>query len=77
MISHLQRHPGRGSYIDGKSIQNQRVERLWRDMFYGVTGFYHENRIWALQYTFLLCINHALKSFADGWNSYPLSSARN
>ena len=93
MISHPQRGPGRGSYIGGKSVHNQRVERLWRDVFYGVTGLYYElfhyleeigelcvnneNHIWALQYTFVPRINHALKSFADGWNSYPLSSERN
>ena len=38
MISHLQRGPGRGSYIGGKSVPNQRVERLWRDVFYSTTG---------------------------------------
>ena len=93
MISHLQQGPGRGSYIGGKIVHNQRVERLWRDVFYGVTGLYYElfhyleeigelcvnneNHIWALQYTFVPRINHALKSFADGWNSRPLSSERN
>ena len=62
-------------------------------MFYGVTGLYYElfhyledidelcvtkeNHIWALQYTFVSRINHALKSFADGWKSHPLSSERN
>ena len=78
MISHLQQGPGRGSYIGGKIVHNQRVERLWRDVFYGVTGLYYElfhyleeigelcvnneNHIWALQYTFVPRINHALKS---------------
>ena len=68
MISHLQRSPGRGSYIGGKSVHNQRVERLRCDVFYGVTGRYYElfhyleeigklyvnnkNHIWALQCTF-------------------------
>ena len=93
MISHPQRGPGRGSYIGCKSVHNQRVERLWRDVFYGVTGLYYElfhcleeigelcvnneSHIWALQYTFAPRINHALKSFADGWNSHPLASERN
>ena len=93
MISHPQRGPGRGSYIGGKSVHNQRLERLWRDVFYGVTRLYYEifhyleeigelcvnneNHIWALQYTFVPLINHALKSFVDDWNSHPLSSERN
>ena len=93
MISHPQRGPGRGSYIGCKSVHNQRVERLWRDVFYGVTGLNYElfhyleeigelcvnneNHIWALQYTFAQRINHALISFADGWNSHPLASERN
>ena len=93
MISHLQQGPGRGSYIGGKIVHNQRVERLWRDVFYGVIGLYYElfyyleeigelcvnneNHIWALHYTFVPRINHALKSFADGWNSHPLSSEGN
>ena len=35
MISHPQRGPGRGSCITGRSVHNQRIERLWRDVFSG------------------------------------------
>ena len=34
--------PGRGSMITGPSTHNQRIERLWRDVFDGVIGFYYE-----------------------------------
>ena len=38
MLSHPARGPGRGSMITGSSVHNQRIERLWRDVFTGVVG---------------------------------------
>ena len=37
-----ERGTGRGSMITGKSTHNQRIERLWRDVFTGVLSYYHE-----------------------------------
>ena len=36
------RGPNRRSYIGGKSDHNQRVERLWRDLFHGCSGFMYD-----------------------------------
>ena len=34
MLNHPERGEGCGSHITGKSVHNQRIERLWRDVSY-------------------------------------------
>ena len=34
LLQHPLQGPGRGSFITGRSVHNQRIERLWRDVFF-------------------------------------------
>ena len=93
MIMNLVRGLGRGSHIAGESVNNQRIERLWRDVHKDVTEcmykeFYSMNdeglldmdndlHKCALQFVYLPVINERLTAFQNAWNQHKIRTERN
>ena len=89
----VEQHSTTDAVITGSSIHNERIERLWRDVFRCVGIVYHdyfrkleedgflnplnETDLYCLHYIFIPRINSTLDSFIESWNNHSLSSENN
>lgn len=81
----------RGTFLQGPSTRNQRIERLWVDLQMSATNRYRELfyqleddghldssnavDIYCLHFVFLPMLNGALRTFTDTWNTHGIRTA--
>uniref|UniRef100_A0A1X7VI81 Integrase core domain-containing protein n=1 Tax=Amphimedon queenslandica TaxID=400682 RepID=A0A1X7VI81_AMPQE len=91
MLHHPLREPG--CMLTGHSVHNQRIERLWRNVFTECTSYYHsiiysledsglldkskEADIFALIFVHMEDVQQQLTLFKDVWNHHKMRTSHN
>ncbi|KAJ9091560.1 hypothetical protein QFC21_007185 [Naganishia friedmannii] len=86
----LRRGENRGAFLQGKSTQNQRIERLWGDVRRCVVDKYrliffelekvkrlnsnNALHLFCLHFVYLPMINNTIRMWVDSWNNHSMST---
>ncbi|XP_064387315.1 uncharacterized protein LOC135335697 [Halichondria panicea] len=89
----MEQHSNTSCVITGSSTHNERVERLWRDVYRCVVVLFHDTfklleadgkldplnevDVYCLHYVYIPRIQQTLDSFVESWNNYAISTENN